>query len=377
MLLSCFLAEIAQADNAEFRLVVSRNDAAVGGRFHVDLETRISNGTSPRTLNSLTVDILYGSQLTAWASNPDSSWAFGTSNGYARSADKPESGKYRAMVTGNGVNESGNQNPPGNPAGWDVTTSWQKIVTLRWIIAAGTSVNVQIDDATDAAAYFPNHTNAPPGIAEDWTVSNQDLGDVSLPVQLTSFTAESVRGQVILKWQTQSEIDNLGFNILRSESKDASFEKINAEIINGAGNSTSPTDYSFVDDRVEANQTYYYQLEDIDIRGNASYHGPVPVFVEAAVLPEKFSLEQNYPNPFNPSTIISYALPEQSQVVLRIFNTRGEMVKTLVNANQLADFYMVIWDGTSDNGTRLPSGVYFCKLEAGTFREIRKMAFAK
>ncbi len=376
MLLICFLVELSQADDAEFRLVVSRNDMAVGGEFHADLEMQITSGTSPRTLNSLTVDVYYGPELSQWSADPATGWAYGSADGYTRSANKL-SGYYRILTTGGAVNENSATQPPGSPSGWDVTTSWKKIVALRWTIALATSVNVSIADDSDAAAYFVNYTNAPQGTVTGWTVSNQDLGDVSLPAQLTSFTAESVRGQVVLKWQTQSEVDNLGFNILRSESYDAHYEKINAEIINGAGNSTSPADYSFVDDRVQADHTYYYQLEDIDIRGNASYHGPISVFVEAVVLPENFSLEQNYPNPFNPTTILSYAVPVQSHVVLRIFNTRGEAVRTLVNADQPGDFYTVTWDGNSDGGRRLPSGIYFCKIEAGSYSEIRKMALAK
>ncbi len=378
ILLICFLVGIAQADDAEFRLVVSRNDAAVGGEFHVDVEIRISSGTSPRTLNSFNVDVYYSSALNEWSgADPSTNWAFTWANGYTDITVSKLSGRYRVFCTGGNVNAANNSVPPGNPSGWDVTTSWQRLFTLQWTIASTSTASVSIGDDSDAASYFINYTNAPKGDAADWTVSNQDLNDVSLPVQLASFTAESVRGHVVLKWQTQSEIDNLGFNILRSESKDTPFEKINAEIIEGAGNSTSPIDYSFVDDRVQAGHTYYYQLQDINIRGHAAYHGPVSVFVEAAVLPEKFFLEQNYPNPFNPSTTFSYGLPEQTNVLLRIFNTRGEMVRTLVHADQPADFYTVIWDGTSDSGARLPSGIYFCRLQAGTFSQIRKMAFTK
>ncbi len=167
------------ADDAEFRTVISQNDESIGGEFHLDLQIRITDGTSPRTLNSLTIDIYYESELTAWADNPATDWAFGSANGYTRSANK-NSGYYRILAIGGGVNEDANESASGgSPPGWDVTTDWQTIATLRWTIATVTSINININDETDAAAYFNNYTNAPPGSATPWTVSNQDLTDQS------------------------------------------------------------------------------------------------------------------------------------------------------------------------------------------------------
>lgn len=77
-------------------------------------------------------------------------------------------------------------------------------------------------------------------------------------------------------------------------------------------------------------------------------------------LPSAFKQEQNYPNPFNPTTVIRYAIPNDGNVTLRIYDVLGREVETLVNGVQKAGRYEVTFDGS-----RLASGVYFCKLSHG------------
>ncbi len=86
----------------------------------------------------------------------------------------------------------------------------------------------------------------------------------------------------------------------------------------------------------------------------------------ASGLPREFALSQNYPNPFNPTTTISYALPTQATVRLRIINMLGQEVTTLVNGQQPGGFYNVAWTGNSDRGFAVSSGVYVYRLEAKT-----------
>ena len=94
-------------------------------------------------------------------------------------------------------------------------------------------------------------------------------------------------------------------------------------------------------------------------------------------LPREVGLLQNYPNPFNPSTVIQYTLPKQAHVLLQVFNARGQLVKTLVNAEQSADVYRVTWNGTNARGEKVVSGVYFCRLQAGDIRQVRRMILLK
>jgi len=114
-------------------------------------------------------------------------------------------------------------------------------------------------------------------------LDNQE--DVSLPVTLVSFTATVGDGEVILRWVTQSEVANLGFNIYRAqgeetkeesgEPQDTEYVKINSELIPGAGTSTVRHSYSFTDRGVDNGATYFYRLEDVSLDGKSAFHGPV------------------------------------------------------------------------------------------------------
>jgi hypothetical protein len=85
-----------------------------------------------------------------------------------------------------------------------------------------------------------------------------------------------------------------------------------------------------------------------------------------------FSLKQNYPNPFNPNTVILYAMPSASNVKLIVYNTLGQTVKVLENGFKKAGNYSVDF-----NAADLPSGIYFYRLEAGQFSQVRKMMLVK
>lgn len=93
--------------------------------------------------------------------------------------------------------------------------------------------------------------------------------------------------------------------------------------------------------------------------------------------PKRLSLSQNYPNPFNPRTSIRYALPQDAQVRLTIYNLLGQKITTLVDEQQSAGYRTVWWDGKDANGDDVSSGVYFYRLTAGEFSEVRKMMMVK
>lgn len=97
----------------------------------------------------------------------------------------------------------------------------------------------------------------------------------------------------------------------------------------------------------------------------------------AKPLPKQFALHQNVPNPFNPSTVIKYDLPKESQVNVVIYNSLGEKVYTLVNGKQEAGTYNLKWNGVSDNGSKVASGAYFYKLQAGDFTSTKQMMLVK
>ncbi len=94
-------------------------------------------------------------------------------------------------------------------------------------------------------------------------------------------------------------------------------------------------------------------------------------------IPTEFSLSQNYPNPFNPSTTIKYALKENADVVLKVYNILGQEVRTLVNAKQSAGYKTVVWDGRDNNGVPVASGVYIYRIQANDFVKNMKMVLLK
>jgi hypothetical protein len=83
-------------------------------------------------------------------------------------------------------------------------------------------------------------------------------------------------------------------------------------------------------------------------------------------------LKQNYPNPFNPSTTIEYALPQNAQVTLKVYNVIGQEVKTLANGVEPAGVHSIKFDATN-----LTSGVYFYRLQAGSFSQVNRMLLLK
>ncbi len=89
--------------------------------------------------------------------------------------------------------------------------------------------------------------------------------------------------------------------------------------------------------------------------------------------PKTFGLSQNYPNPFNPSTTIEYDLSESDHVTLRIFNLKGQEVRTLLNGQLPAGQYSLRWDGKDNQGRVVASGTYLYRLETKDFVEARKM----
>jgi len=94
-------------------------------------------------------------------------------------------------------------------------------------------------------------------------------------------------------------------------------------------------------------------------------------------LPAQFELTQNFPNPFNPTTVIPFGLPGDVHVRLAIYNILGQQIRTLVNSPMNSGFHRLLWNGYNDRGQQVAAGVYFYLLEAGPFRQSRKMTLIK
>ena len=91
--------------------------------------------------------------------------------------------------------------------------------------------------------------------------------DESLPVTLSHFRAEHTDASVVLKWTTESEVDNAGFFIYRSETKDGEFKIVNPTMIQGAGTTGERNEYTWTDTAAKPNTVYYYRIEDVSHAG--------------------------------------------------------------------------------------------------------------
>jgi len=110
----------------------------------------------------------------------------------------------------------------------------------------------------------------------------------------------------------------------------------------------------------------------VTLDANAVTQPEIATAVENSLVPQEFSLSQNYPNPFNPVTNIVYQLPISSNVKIAVFDLTGKEVSILVNEMQTSGKYEIKWDARDYS-----SGVYICRLEAGSFASMKKMVFIK
>ncbi|GIQ98756.1 hypothetical protein CM15mP5_1910 [bacterium] len=99
--------------------------------------------------------------------------------------------------------------------------------------------------------------------------------------------------------------------------------------------------------------------------------------VDESMVPEVFALHQNYPNPFNPTTTINYDIPESQVVSIMIYDIMGREVRSLLNEFQEVGYRSVRWDATDNFGRGVSAGMYVYTIQAGDFRQVRKMVLLK
>jgi hypothetical protein len=194
--------------------------------------------------------------------------------------------------------------------------------------------------------------------------------DHALPVELSSFAAKVLKGVGIqLNWRTETEVNNYGFEVQKSEDRSQETEWNDIAFVEGHGNSNSPKEYSFIDNVISGK--YSYRLKQIDTDGSFEYSKIIEV--DAGSIPGVLVLEQNYPNPFNPSTKIKFAIAETQKAELKVFDILGNEVAVLFNG--IADGGKVY--ESEFNATSLSSGIYFYRLETDSRVENRKMLLVK
>jgi len=232
-------------------------------------------------------------------------------------------------------------------------------------IALGNYNNYYFSGTLTGTLYTDRTSLVDPG---NWTGSAtwQDYYSQPLPVELSSFSGKVDKDGVILKWRTETEVNNYGFDIERSIDK-TNWGKIG--FVAGHGNSNTPVDYSFADNSTIPAGTIYYRLKQVDVDGKFEYSSIIGL---THSVPSKAILSQNYPNPFNPTSTIEYSIPGNSFVTLKIYDALGREVATLINGKQNAGMHSVNF-----NGERLASGIYFYVLTTGNSVISKKMNLLK
>ena len=248
----------------------------------------------------------------------------------------------------------------------DGGTTWQNVLTFDGTDIRNTH---EVWDMTSLVAFSNfniRFVSVQPGWDWWWTVDNVCIhGSYVIPVELTSFAAVVNGTDAKLSWNTATETNNKGFDIERMNTT-GDFESIG--FVPGFGTTTEPKAYSFVDSKLDAGN-FSYRLKQIDYDGSFNYSNIIELEV---ALPSTFALEQNYPNPFNPSTKIRFSIPVESEVKLNVYNALGQEVAELVNSRLKEGYHEVIFDAVS-----LTSGIYFYRLEAGKFVDVKKMIIIK
>ncbi len=258
---------------------------------------------------------------------------------------------------------------------WDTLTSGQT-----------TSGTGDIPESTTAMKTPSTFTNAGWNVSTwyiDGAINNgypylswQNLGGAPLPVEMATFGVSSAGSDVKVKWTTATEVNDFGFDIERREMRDQisdmSYENAWTSVgfVKGMGSSNAPHEYSFMDNGL-APGLYSYRIKQIDRSGSFTYSKEVQVHVGSA--PRTFSLSQNYPNPFNPTTTIEFTIPTDGRVTLRVYDITGRLVATPLDEDMKAEVFQQV---TLD-ASRLASGVYFYRLQAGSQTAVKKLVLLK
>jgi len=205
----------------------------------------------------------------------------------------------------------------------------------------------------------------------------------TLPVELSQFTTVlTAENYINIVWTSESETNLAGYYVLRSETADLS----TAIMINNmipATNTSVTAHYSYPDYEAEAGCNWYYWLQCLEMGGNSEFHGPTMVYLpydddsQIPGIPAISGLQSVFPNPFNPTVSITYSMIEDGEVGIKIFNQKGQLIKTLWSGHKSEGNYIIHWDGTNSDGSLCGSGVYFIRMDSGKQQYMRKAVMMK
>lgn len=307
----------------------------------------------------------------------------------ASTFDYPEDEEIDAGVVlieitgGNGIIVSGELTPVQNPnfevtfeQRIELTGDGPWIVTVfsedEWVACLfdGAWMVEEVPQSGPGAGYVYFLLEFPEGKNTIIELKSGNGGNPTLPVELSTFTvALNNYNNAVLTWVTQTETGVSGFYVFRNTEESLATAEMVSNLI-PATNTSQQQVYLFTDKELGGPGTYYYWLQVSDMDGSDSFYGPINVVYIGSEpqnpgAPAITTLKGIYPNPFNPSTTISYSLAKAGDVNIRIFNSRGQLVRNYQQGLQNAGNYNLIWNGQDDNGQNMSSGVYFFRMQAG------------
>ena len=257
------------------------------------------------------------------------------------------------------------------PAGtWELLGSFAAYQQAQYIYLASTVADSTASGIPYSVYVVSAHTTTPSvWFASDpdsgYSVDNLAPGAPKTLAGKQSFTPVGLD----LTWDRNTEADLAHYAVYRGTS---------AGFVPGPSNLiASPTDTATFDSGWRWSGGYYYKVSAIDVHDNRSSFALLTpdaiTGTETPKAPEASYLAQNYPNPFNPMTRIAFGLSAPGHVSLRIYDVAGRLVRMLAEGNRPAANYAEVWDGKDATGRTVASGIYFCRLDAGSFSQTRKM----
>jgi len=245
---------------------------------------------------------------------------------------------------------------------------------------------------SNLTGFWTNVTQVSPGHSGSWAVRGDvitnTLGDTVLPLLSAGASADgfaiserynalhgyykfnAVGNDVILASVLMYQNDaNLGGGVILITTPAAGFTEFSVPI---NYSKEGPPDVCVIQLAISNSMTRmhpgsYFVIDDLSLSGTTAIEAN-----DTGEPPLRFSLEQNYPNPFNPSTTIGYTVSRSDFVTIGIFNTAGQELETLVSDRLEPGRHTVSFDGRN-----LPSGIYFCEMKAGTFRQVKRMVLLR
>lgn len=260
-------------------------------------------------------------------------------------------------------------------ADYDGCAPGQGSVSLAplFVNGSGSDYHLAVNSpAIDAGDPNPAYNDADGGRA-DMGIYGATAGPLDRPARPQALVSAAGTTSVVLSWSRNSEADVAYYAVYCDTT---------SGFVPSSGNLLATTVDTAYTVAIPVDTTYYV-VSAVDTGGYASGYSNVvasspspstPVLGGASL---RTALEQNVPNPFNPTTTIAFTLASPAMVHLTIYAVDGRRVRTLVSGPRAANRYRVKWDGTSDSGTPVSSGIYFYRLHAGAFQATRKMLLLK